>query len=115
MFAEATAASSAFFFRWIDAISAPLLRAHEEQRDRRVRSAEAVRADTVRRILDRAPVDEQAAAARLGLRARRVAPRDDRLDRRARAGIPAGTALEDVTTQLARAPRGAAGPAADRA
>lgn len=100
VFTEATAASSAFFFRWIDAISAPLLRAHEEQRDRRARSADAVRSDTVRRILDRAPVDEQAAAARLGyelggwhLAVIAWIDRD--------GGDPAGTALEEVTTQLA--------------
>lgn len=64
--AEATAASSAFFFRWIDAISRPILHAYEEQRDRRARSAEAVRAETVRALLDRDDLDQGTAAARLG-------------------------------------------------
>lgn len=99
--AEATAASSTFFFRWIDAVSAPLLQAHEEQRDRRVRSADAVRADTVRRILEQAPVDEPAAAARLGyeLSGRHVAMITWI---EGETGDPAGTVLEDVATLLAR-------------
>ncbi|MBI5104793.1 MAG: helix-turn-helix domain-containing protein [Solirubrobacterales bacterium] len=106
--AEATAASSAFFFRWVDAISEPLLQAFEEHRDRRARSTEALRADTVRAILDDAELDQQVAAARLGYElggwhVAMIAWLDGPV------GDLGGTALEAHATELAQR---LAGPAA---
>lgn len=106
--AEATAASSAFFFRWIDAISRPLLTAHEEQRDRRARSAEAVRGETVRAILADDEIDQQTAAARLGYElggwhVALIAWTDSE------AGDPLGTELETHTVELAQRLTGRAG------
>ncbi|HEX6944570.1 MAG TPA: hypothetical protein VF196_00145, partial [Casimicrobiaceae bacterium] len=105
--AEATAASSGFFFRWIDAISRPLLHAHEVQRDRRARSAEAVRGETVRALIDRAELDQSAASARLGYElggwhVAMIAWSEGA------GGDPAGTELEARTIELARALGGAA-------
>lgn len=63
---EALHACSAFFFTWIEAISTPLVEAHEEERDRRMRGAEAVRLETVQALLAGEQLDVTRASARLG-------------------------------------------------
>jgi hypothetical protein len=63
---EALAATSAFIFTWIDAISGPLVEAYEDERLRRLRGTDAVRAETVAALLAGEPVDVQEAGARLG-------------------------------------------------
>lgn len=63
---EAVDAISAFIFTWIDAISAPLVEAYEDERGRRERGVEAVRAETLAEVLAGGPLDVGAASARLG-------------------------------------------------
>jgi len=58
--------SSAFLFTYIDRISDVLVGEYGTERDRMIRSAEQLRADTVRAILAREPVDEEVASRRLG-------------------------------------------------
>lgn len=65
---EALAAMAAFTFTWVDAISLPLVRAHEDERVRRLRSADAIRSETVQALLAGAPIDPVTAEARLGYR-----------------------------------------------
>jgi DNA-binding PucR family transcriptional regulator len=59
-------ASSAFLFAYIDRISDILVSEYGSERERLVRSAEQMRAETVRTILARKPIDEEVAASRLG-------------------------------------------------
>jgi DNA-binding PucR family transcriptional regulator len=63
--------SSAFLFTYIDRISDVLVGEYGTERDRLMRSAEQVRAETTRAILAREPVDEEVASRRLGYMLRR--------------------------------------------
>jgi len=63
---EAINAISAFIFTWIDAIATPLVEAYENERGRRARGTEAVRAETVAEVLAGGPIDVGASSARLG-------------------------------------------------
>jgi DNA-binding PucR family transcriptional regulator len=63
--------SSAFMFAYVDRISATLVEEFGTERDRMLRSAEQVRADTVRTILRGDPIDTEAASRRLGYELRR--------------------------------------------
>jgi DNA-binding PucR family transcriptional regulator len=63
--------SSAFMFAYIDLISDVLVAEYGSERERVMRSAEQVRAETVRVILAGKPLDEEAAARRLGYELRR--------------------------------------------
>ena len=58
--------SSAFMFAYIDRVSGALVEEFGTERERMVRSAEQLRAETVRAILAGEPVDEEAASRRLG-------------------------------------------------
>jgi PucR C-terminal helix-turn-helix domain/GGDEF-like domain len=64
-------ASSNFMFDYIDGISGELVAAYHVERDRWVRSAAAIRAETVRDILDGRLENERAASSRLGYELRR--------------------------------------------
>jgi hypothetical protein len=57
--------SATYMFAFMDALTAHALREHDEQRARWVRSPEAVRAETVRALLDGDPIDPRAAESRL--------------------------------------------------
>jgi hypothetical protein len=63
---EALKATSAFTYTWVDAVLMPVAAAYEEERERSVRGAHAVRLETVQAILGGEPIDAGAAAARLG-------------------------------------------------
>jgi len=63
--------SSAFMFAYIDRISGVLVAEYGTERDRVVRSADQLRAETVRAILAGEAVDEEVAARRLGYELRR--------------------------------------------
>jgi DNA-binding PucR family transcriptional regulator len=63
---EALKATSAFTFTWVDAILEPVAATYEEERERSLRGAHAVRAETVEAILSREPLDATHAGARLG-------------------------------------------------
>ncbi len=63
---EALKATSAFTFTWVDAILEPVAATYEEERERSMRGAHAVRAETVEAILSREPLDATQAGARLG-------------------------------------------------
>jgi DNA-binding PucR family transcriptional regulator len=64
-------ASSNFLFEYIDTVSGKLVTAYQLERDRWVRSAAAVRAETARRIIDGKLDDERAGSSRLGYELRR--------------------------------------------
>jgi hypothetical protein len=64
-------AASNFTFDYIDTISGHLVEAYHVERDRWVRTAAAVRAETVRNILEDKPVNERSASSRLGYELRR--------------------------------------------
>jgi PucR C-terminal helix-turn-helix domain/GGDEF-like domain len=64
-------ASSSFMFDYIDGISGELVAAYHVERDRWVRSAAAIRAETVRDILDGRLENEHTATSRLGYELRR--------------------------------------------
>ncbi len=64
-------AASNFTFEYIDVISDRLVEAYHVERDRWVRTAAAVRAETVRNIIDGDGVNERAASSRLGYELRR--------------------------------------------
>lgn len=64
-------AASNFTFEYIDTISDRLVEAYHVERDRWVRTAAAVRAETVRNIIDGALADERTASSRLGYELRR--------------------------------------------
>lgn len=72
--ARATAldASSSFIFDYIDLVSDALVGAYHVERDRWVRSAAAVRAETVREILDGRYQHDRMASTRLGYELRRT-------------------------------------------
>src|SRR4051812_12001100 len=63
--------SSAFMFAYVDRISAALVEEFGTERERMLRSAEQLRADTVRAIVGGDPVDTEAASRRLGYELRR--------------------------------------------
>jgi hypothetical protein len=63
--------SSAFMFDYIDLISGVLVAEYGTERERMMRSAEQLRAETVRLILAGGPVDEEVATRRLGYELRR--------------------------------------------
>jgi DNA-binding PucR family transcriptional regulator len=63
--------SSAFMFSYVDRISAALVEEFGTERERMLRSAEQLRADTVRAILGGDPVDTESASRRLGYELRR--------------------------------------------
>ena len=63
---EALAAMTAFTFIWVDALLEPVAVAYEEERERNVRGAHAVRSETVDAIVAGTPIDETLAGARLG-------------------------------------------------
>jgi hypothetical protein len=63
--------SSAFMFDYIDLISSVLVAEYGTERERMMRSAEQLRAETVRTILAGGPVDEEVATRRLGYELRR--------------------------------------------
>jgi DNA-binding PucR family transcriptional regulator len=63
--------SSAFMFAYVDRISGALVEEFGTERERMLRSAEQLRADTVRAILRGDPVDTEAASRRLGYELRR--------------------------------------------
>jgi hypothetical protein len=62
---DALESSAAYMFAFMDAVTARALREHDEQRALWIRSPEAVRAETVRALIDGDPVDPQAAEGRL--------------------------------------------------
>lgn len=62
---EAIAAISAFVFTWVDAISAPLLEAYDDELSRRLRGADAVRGESIATALSGGPFDVAAVSARL--------------------------------------------------
>jgi DNA-binding PucR family transcriptional regulator len=63
--AEHTHWFSAWSFTYVDAVSAGVTEAYMAERERWVRSAEALRADEIRAILEGRPVDEHEASQRL--------------------------------------------------
>ena len=63
--------SSAFMFEYVDLISGVLVAEYGTERERMMRSAEQLRAETVRTILAAGPVDEEVASRRLGYELRR--------------------------------------------
>ena len=63
--------SSAFLFAYIDRISDVLVDEYGTERERMVRGAAQMRAETVRAILDGEAIDEEVAAGRLGYELRR--------------------------------------------
>jgi len=63
--------SSAFMFAYVDRISGALVEEFGTERERMLRSAEQLRADTVRAILGVGAVDPEAASRRLGYALRR--------------------------------------------
>jgi hypothetical protein len=65
-------ASSNFMFDYIDAMSDQLVAAYHAERDRWVRSAAAIRAETVRDVLDGRIENERAASIRLSYELRRT-------------------------------------------
>ena len=67
--------SSAFMFAYIDRISDVLVEEYGTERERMMRGADQLRAETVRAILAREPLDEEALAGRLGYEC--AAPRRD--------------------------------------
>jgi hypothetical protein len=64
-------ASSNFLFEYIDLISGELVEAYHVERDRWVRSAAAVRAETARQIVEGQLADERTASSRLSYELRR--------------------------------------------
>lgn len=68
---EALEFSSAWLFEYVDVISDLLVEEYGNERDRLVRSAAAVRAETVQAILSGDSFDEEVASARLGYELRR--------------------------------------------
>jgi DNA-binding PucR family transcriptional regulator len=62
---DALESSAAYMFAFMDAVTARALREHDEQRALWIRSPEAVRAETVRALIDGDPIDPQAAEGRL--------------------------------------------------
>jgi hypothetical protein len=69
--------SSAFMFAYVDKLSDALVEEFGSERERMMRGAAQLRAETVRSILSGEPIDEEAASRRLGyeLRRRHVAMR----------------------------------------
>ncbi len=63
--------SSAFMFAYIDHMSAVLVEEYGSERERVMRGAEQLRAETVRAILRDEPVDQEVAVRRLGYELRR--------------------------------------------
>jgi len=63
---EALRVTSTFTFAWVDAILQPLATIYEEERERTLRGAHAVHAETVSAILSGDRIDAQVASARLG-------------------------------------------------
>jgi hypothetical protein len=63
--------SSAFMFAYVDKISDALVEEFGSERERMVRNASQLRAETVRSILAGEPIDEEAASRRLGYDLRR--------------------------------------------
>ena len=63
--------SSAFMFAYVDKVSGVLVEEFGNERERMVRSAEQLRADTTRAILGGEPVDDEVASRRLGYELRR--------------------------------------------
>lgn len=63
--------SSAFMFAYVDRISAALVEEFGTERERMLRSADQIRAETVRMILAGGPIDTEAASRRLGYELRR--------------------------------------------
>jgi PucR C-terminal helix-turn-helix domain/GGDEF-like domain len=63
--------SSAFMFAYVDKVSDALVEEFGTERERMLRSAEQLRADTVRAILEGEAVDVEAASRRLGYELRR--------------------------------------------
>jgi DNA-binding PucR family transcriptional regulator len=68
---EALERGAALTLAYVNAMIRDLVKRYAEERDRWVRSAAAVRADTVRALLADEPVDVEAAERRLGYRLRR--------------------------------------------
>jgi DNA-binding PucR family transcriptional regulator len=68
---QALAVSSRHMFRYIDAICDRVVAEYDAERGRWVRSATAARTDTIRAILDLAPIDSDAASRTLGYELRR--------------------------------------------
>jgi len=58
--------SSAFMFAYVDKVSDVLVEEFGTERERMMRSASQLRAETVRAILSHEPIDEEAASRRLG-------------------------------------------------
>jgi DNA-binding PucR family transcriptional regulator len=63
--------SSAFMFAYVDKVSDALVEEFGTERERMMRSASQLRAETVRTILTGEPIDEEAASRRLGYELRR--------------------------------------------
>jgi hypothetical protein len=63
--------SSAFIFAYVDQVSDVLVGEYGTERERRMRSGEQLRAETVRSILAGETIDEEVAARRLGYELRR--------------------------------------------
>ncbi|HEX6388023.1 MAG TPA: helix-turn-helix domain-containing protein [Solirubrobacteraceae bacterium] len=71
---ELTAAidgSSAFMFAYVDRISDALIEAYGSEREKMLRSADQLRAETVRALLGGEAIDEEVASGRLGYELRR--------------------------------------------
>ncbi len=67
----ASDATSAFMFAYIDAISDQLVEEFGSERERMMRGAAQLRAETVRELLAGEPIDEEVASRRLGYELRR--------------------------------------------
>ena len=63
--------TSAFMFAYVDKVSDVLVEEFGTERERMMRSASQLRAETVRAILGDEPIDEEAASSRLGYELRR--------------------------------------------
>ncbi|MCK9250645.1 MAG: helix-turn-helix domain-containing protein [Solirubrobacteraceae bacterium] len=59
-------ALSSFLFEYVDLASTDLVDTYQQERDRWIRTAAAVRAETARELLDGRTIDEQTASSRLG-------------------------------------------------
>ncbi len=69
--AAAIDASSAFMFAYVDRISDALIEAYGSEREKMLRSADQLRAETVRALLGGDAIDEEVASGRLGYELRR--------------------------------------------
>jgi PucR C-terminal helix-turn-helix domain/GGDEF-like domain len=86
--------SSTFLFGYVDLISAALVEDYVAERERLVRTAQALRAETVQAVLSGEAIDPEMASGRLGYELRR-----HHLAMRVSGGGPEGQALERVAIE----------------